>query len=267
MTQPEKFGGSIKDSFDIVIPSLPGFGFSSAPNRPMGLRGMARIFNTLMTDVLGYKNYLAQGGYWGGAISSWLGYDHFKLCNGIHINILTMRNRGELLTQEERDWAIKFDSEQIMENGYRTQQATKPQTLGYAMLDSPVGTAAWIIEKFYSWSDTREKNLDEIFGKDKLLTNIMIYLVTGSMNTDSWIYYGRREEGGRILFSNGSRVEVPCAMALFPQEMLAWPPRSYVDRLYNATQWTEMPRGGHFGALEEPTLLIDDIRLFARRFR
>jgi len=178
-----------------------------------------------------------------------------------------MRNRGELLTQEERDWAIKFDSEQIMENGYRTQQATKPQTLGYAMLDSPVGTAAWIIEKFYSWSDTREKNLDEIFGKDKLLTNIMIYLVTGSMNTASWIYYGRREEGGRILSSNGSRVEVPCAMALFPQEMLAWPPRSYVDRLYNATQWTEMPRGGHFGALEEPTLLIDDIRLFARRFR
>ena len=135
------------------------------------------------------------------------------------------------------------------------------------MADSPVGVAAWIIEKFHAWSDIQHDDIESVYSKDTLLTNIMIYLVTGSFNSASWIYYGRREEGGRQLGSEGRRVEVPTAAALFPAEMLTWPPRSYVERLYNLQRWTEMPRGGHFASLEQPQLLIDDIRSFARSLR
>jgi len=267
LAHPERFGGSKDDAFDVIAPSLPGFGFSGRPPRPIGPRKMAGMFDTLMTDVLGYDSYLAQGGDWGGAISSWLGYDHAPTCRAIHINIMTMRHPDGPKGPEEEAWAVEFDREQMMEDGYRTQQATKPQTLSYAMMDSPVGVAAWLIEKFNSWSDTVGDDIESVHSKDSLLTNIMVYLVTGSFNSASWIYYGRREEGGRLLSPEGKRVEVPTAVALFPAELLSWPPRSYVERVYNISRWTEMPRGGHFAALEQPDLLVEDIRAFARTLR
>ncbi len=266
LAHPEKHNGNIDDSFDVIVPSLPGFGFSDRPSRPIGPRKMAKYFDLLMTDNLGYSNYLAQGGDWGGAISSWLGFEH-SACQAIHINILTMRHPDGPKGKEEKEWAKNFEIEQIKENGYRTQQATKPQTLSYAMMDSPVGVAAWIIEKFNSWSDTVGDDIESVHSKDSLLTNIMIYLITKTFNTASWIYYGRTEEGGRILSPEGKRVEVPTAAALFPAELLSWPPRSYAERIYNIKQWTEMPRGGHFAALEQPDLLIEDIRTFARSIR
>jgi microsomal epoxide hydrolase len=228
---------------------------------------MADLFATLMSDRLGYDSYLAQGGDWGGAISSWLGFDHAPACRAIHINIMTMRHPDGPKGPEEEAWAVEFEREQMMEDGYRTQQATKPQTLSYAMMDSPVGVAAWIIEKFNSWSDTVGDDIESVHSKDELLTNIMVYLVTGTFNTASWVYYGRREEGGRVLSPEGKRVEVPTAVALFPAELLSWPPRSYVERVYNIAHWTEMPRGGHFAALEQPDLLVNDIRAFARTLR
>ncbi|HJL53608.1 MAG TPA: alpha/beta hydrolase, partial [Arenicellales bacterium] len=259
--------GNIEDGFDVIVPSLPGFGFSGKPPRPYGPRRMASIFDKLMTEVLGYGNYIAQGGDWGGAISSWLGYEHAPACCAIHLNIMTMRHVDGPKGAEEKEWADKFEKEQELENGYRTQQATKPQTLSYAMMDSPVGVAAWIVEKFHSWSDTKGDDIESAHTKDALLANIMIYLITRTFNTASWIYYGRREEGGRILSRDRKRVEVPTGCALFPAEMLSWPPRSYVDRVYNVTHWTKMPRGGHFGAMEQPDLLIEDIRAFARSLR
>ena len=267
LAHPERFGGSSEDAFDVIAPSLPGFGFSGRPPRPIGPRKIARLFDTLMTDVLEYPSYLAQGGAWGGAISSWLGFEHAPACRAIHINIFTMRPPNGPQSREEAAWATQFKRDQLMEDGYRTQQATKPQTLSYAMMDSPVGVAAWIIEKFNSWSDTVGDDIESVYTKDELLTNIMVYLVTRTFNTASWIYYGRREEGGRVLSPEGQRVEVPTAAALFPAELLSWPPRSYAERVYNITRWTEMPRGGHFAALEQPTLLIDDIRAFARTLR
>lgn len=267
LAHPERFGGRVEDAFDIVAPSLPGFGFSGRPPRPYGPRRIAGVVNALMTDVLGYDGYLAQGGDWGGAISSWLGFDHARSCRGIHINILTMRHGAGARTPEERAWEERFVRDQLMEDGYRTLQATRPQTLSYAMMDSPVGVAAWIVEKFRSWSDIRDGDIESVYSKDTLLTNIMVYVATRTFNTASWIYYGRREEGGRTLSTDGRRVEVPTACALFPAEMLAWPPRSYVDRLYNVQRWTELPRGGHFAALEQPELLVDDIRKFARTLR
>ena len=266
LAHPEKHNGNIDDSFDVIIPSLPGFGFSDRPSRPIGPCKMAKYLDLLMTDTLGYSNYLAQGGDWGGAISSWLGFEH-PACQAIHINILTMRHPDGPKGKEEKEWAKNFEIEQIMENGYRTQQATKPQTLSYAMMDSPVGVAAWIIEKFNSWSDTVGDDIESVHSKDSLLTNIMIYLITKTFNTASWIYYGRTEEGGRVLSPEGKRIEVPTAAALFPAELLSWPPRSYAERIYNIKQWTEMPRGGHFAALEQPDLLIKDIRTFARSIR
>jgi len=267
LAHPERHGGDINDAFDVVAPSLPGFGFSGRPPRPYGPRQMARVFNTLMTQTLGYDSYVAQGGDWGGAISSWLGYEHAPACKAIHINILTMRHKDGPQGPEEQMWADKFEHDQIMENGYRTQQATKPQTLSYAMMDSPVGVAAWILEKMNSWSDTTGNDVESVYTKDQLLTNIMVYIVTRTFNTASWIYYGRREEGERLLSPEGKRVEVPTGCALFPAELLAWPPRSYAERLYNVTQWTEMPRGGHFAAMEQPDLLIQDIRKFVRALK
>jgi len=264
LAHPENHGGKVEDAFDVVAPSLPGFGFSGRPPRPYGPRKMADIFNKLMTNVLGYEHFIAQGGDWGGAICSWLGFDHAPACSAIHINILTMRHKDGPQTVEETAWAAQFEQDQIMQNGYRTQQATKPQTLSYAMMDSPVGIAAWIVEKMHGWSDIKDDNVESVYTKDQLLTNIMIYIVTRTFNSASWIYYGRREEGGRLLSPEGKRVEVPTGCAVFPKELLAWPPRSYAERIYNITQWTQMPRGGHFAAMEEPDLLIEDIRQFVR---
>lgn len=267
LAHPERFGGDSEDAFTVIAPSLPGFGFSGRPPRPYGPRKMAGVINSLMTDTLGFDSYLAQGGDWGGAICSWLGYDHAPACSAIHINVLTMRHPDGPQTPEEEIWEAQFDHDQIMQNGYRTQQATRPQTLSYAMMDSPVGIAAWLVEKFNSWSDVEDNNIESAHSMDELLTNIMIYITTRTFNSASWIYYGRREEGGRILSPEGSRVEVPTGCAVFPAEMLNWPPRSYADRIYNIQQWTEMPRGGHFAAMEEPQLLLEDIRKFARTLR
>ncbi|MDA9604120.1 epoxide hydrolase [Candidatus Pelagibacter sp.] len=264
LAHPEKFGGNIDDAFDVVVPSLPGFGFSGRPSRPMGPRKMANILNKLMTENLGHKNYLAQGGDWGATIANWIGYDHSKSCKGIHINCLTMRHPDGAQTKQEEEWQQRFNKDQIMQDGYRTQQATKPQTLSYGMMDSPVGIAAWIIEKMYSWSDLKDKNIESVYSKDTLLANIMLYVVTKTFNTATWIYYGRREEGGRFFPNDFKKIEIPTAAAVFPAEMSEWPPQSYVDRMFNITQWTEMPSGGHFAALEEPELLVNDLVKFSR---
>ena len=266
LAHPEKFGGKEEDAFDVVVPSLPGFGFSGRPSRPIGPRKMASIFNSLMTEVLGYKKYLAQGGDFGGTIATWLACDFPKTCAAIHINILIVRHPDGPQTKEEKEWEERFERDQMVENGYRTQQATKPQTLSYAMMDSPVGVAAWIIEKMRSWSDIKNNDIESVYSKDTLLSNIMVYLVTKTFNTASWIYYGRREEGGRFLPKEDLPLKVPTAVALFPKEYLEWAPRSYVERIYNIQRWTKMPKGGHFAALEQPDLLVKDIVEFSKKF-
>jgi pimeloyl-ACP methyl ester carboxylesterase len=267
LAHPERFGGQKEDGFDVIVPSLPGFGFSGAPEKPIGPRKIADIFNTLMTKNLGYKNYIAQGGDWGATISNWLGYDYPKTCKALHINCLTMRHPDGPKTKEEEDWQIRFDKNQISQDGYRTQQATKPQTLSYGMMDSPIGVAAWIIEKFYFWSDLKKDKIESVYSKDILIANIMVYLVTRTFNTASWIYFGRREEGGRFFPKDFKKIETPTAVALFPAEMSEWPPRSYIDRLFNIKRWTQMSKGGHFAAMEQPELLINDIVEFARSLR
>ena len=267
LAHPERYGGKKEDSFDVIVPSLPGFGFSESTKKPIGPRKMASILNKLMTKNLGYNKYLSQGGDWGATISNWLAYDHHKNCKGIHINCLTMRHPKGPKTKQEKKWEVKFTKDQILQDGYRTQQSTKPQSLSYAMIDSPVGVAAWILEKFFFWSDIEKNKIQKIYSKDTLLTNIMIYLITNTFNTASWIYFGRRKEGGRLFPKKFKKIFTPTAVAEFPKEMSEWPPKSYVKRIFNLKHWTRMPRGGHFAALEEPNLLVNDIQKFGRIVR
>jgi len=267
LAHPERYGGQKEDSFDVIAPSLPGFGFSGSPKKPIGPRKMAKIMNKFMTKNLGYKKYLSQGGDWGSTISNWLAYDHYKSCKAIHINFLSMRHPSGAKTKQEKNWTNRFKKDQVMEEGYRTQQATKPQSLSYAMIDSPIGVAAWIVEKFFSWSDIKNNKIENVYSKDTLLTNIMVYLITNTFNTASWIYFGRREEGGRSFPKNFKKIKIPTGVAEFPKEMSEWPPKSYVKRIFNLIHWTKMKHGGHFAALEQPDLLANDIRKFARRIK
>ena len=159
---PEKFGGKIEDGFDVIVPSLPGFGFSTPIKKALGPRRIGKILNKFMVKNLGYKNYVVQGGDWGATIASWIGFDSAKNCKGIHINCLPIRHPKGPKNIKEKKWEKKFNFDQIMQEGYRTQQATKPQTLSYSMIDSPVGTAAWILEKFHGWSDLKKGGIETV---------------------------------------------------------------------------------------------------------
>jgi len=262
LAHPEKHGGDAKDAFTVIVPSLPGYGFSGKPKRPIGPRTTARYFDRLMTEVLGFKNYIAQGGDWGSAVSGWMGYDG-KGCRAVHLNMFGWRSPGVgPQTQEEKDYVARAGLLFEMEGAYFREQTTKPQTLSYAMMDSPVGACAWIVEKFHGWSDTR-KGFDKIYTKDQLLTNVMIYLVTRTFNTATWMYRGLMEDVAGTPVPNGARIEKPVGIAAFPIDLIPFPPRSMVERHVNVTHWTDFQEGGHFAALERPDDLVGDIRKFA----
>jgi len=261
---PSRFGGQAADAFDLVIPSLPGFGFSSKPKRPIGQRTTARLFNALMTQVLGYRSYLAQGGDWGAMVTSWLGREHGASARAIHLNMLGFRPHGGPQGEAEVGWATKQAGQMDALGAYFRLQISKPQSIAWMGAGNPVGQAAWIVERFYDWSDRSAKTLDEIYGRDRLLTNVMIYVMTDSFATGAWYYRGLIEEG-RLAFEPGERVETPTAFANFPGEPLYQaPPRSFAERAYNIVRWSDMPRGGHFAAMEEPDLYVDEVRAWAR---
>ncbi|HEX7945291.1 MAG TPA: epoxide hydrolase [Phenylobacterium sp.] len=264
LAYPSRFGGQASDAFDLVIPSLPGFGFSSKPVRPIGQRATARLFNMLMTDVLGYRTYLAQGGDWGGMVTSWLGREHGHAARAIHLNMLGFRPDLPPSTDAEKAWAKRQNEAQSVTGAYARLQASKPQSIAWMGAGNPVGQAAWIAERFHDWSDLSTRSMDEVHPKDDLLTNIMIYVMTGSFTTGAWYYRGFREEGGFVV-KPGERCETPTAVANFPGEALYIPPpRSYAEHAYNVVRWTDMPRGGHFAAMEESELFVDDVRAWAR---
>jgi pimeloyl-ACP methyl ester carboxylesterase len=267
LTDPAKFGGRPEDAFTIVAISLPGFGFSSKPQgRGYSPERMASIIATLMAR-LGYQKYGLQGGDWGGIISRLVAINDASHVAGLHLNFCTAGppagvadpNAGvppaELQRREAR--------EQYMANerAYQQIQATKPQTLGFALDDSPSGLAAWIVEKFRAWCDCDGGNVESKFTKDELLTNITLYWATQTGTSSARIYYE-----SRVAPPNPKRVEVPTACALFPKEITV-PPRKWVEARYNLVRWTEMPRGGHFAALEQPELLVADVREFFRGLR
>jgi pimeloyl-ACP methyl ester carboxylesterase len=267
LTDPARFGADPADAFTIVAPSLPGYAFSFQPNQPrFGVVEIADAFATLMTDVLGHDRFGAQGGDWGAFITSRLGFAYPDRIAGIHLNMLALP-RDPTSSAEASDEELRYNEELRHwlkeETGYQGIQGTKPQTLAYGLTDSPVGLAAWIIEKFRSWSDCGG-DLSGRFSNDVLLTNIMLYWVTGAINSSFWPYYDRRHRPWPI--PTGKRIAVPTGYAEFPREMLH-PPRSLAERMYNIRRWTRLPAGGHFAALEEPEALAAEIRSFFRELR
>lgn len=269
LAHPERHGGDAADAFDVVVPSLPGYAFSGRPAKPLGPRAIGGLWYRLMTDVLGYCRFGAQGGDWGSMVSSWLAYDHPGALAGLHLNMVGLRpeldENSPPLSVEEQDWLRRAGKRMRMERGYREIQATRPQTLAVALNDSPAGLAAWIVDKFRAWGDTGGE-VETRFDRDTLLTNLMLYWCTGTVDSASWIYYAAREAGDLSL-PGGGRVTVPTAVATFPVDLVPPPPRGYAERAYAVTRWTDMPSGGHFAALEEPERLIEDIRTFFRPLR
>jgi pimeloyl-ACP methyl ester carboxylesterase len=265
LTDPAAHGGDARDSFTVIAPSLPGYGFSGRPRtRAMNIQAIAELFHKLMTEVLGFDRYAVQGGDWGSAITSRLGEVHAPNLYGIHLNMIAIgpaegRNAPEL-TPEEKTFLGDLEKFRTAETGYQWIQGTKPQTLAYGLNDSPAGLAAWIVEKFRTWSDC-SGDVESRFTKDQLLTNIMIYWVTGTINSSTRLYYEARHHPWRL--KPGTRIEAPTAIAMFPGELVR-PPRHWAERVYNVKRWTVMPRGGHFAAMEEPALLAEDVRAFFR---
>ncbi len=266
LTDPERFGGNAADAFDVIVPSIPGFGFSDPVRKPgWTVKQTAELWASLMRDVLGYQRYAAAGGDGGSPISQLLALNHPASVIGIHLTDIgfqaTMNLDSSSLAPVEQAYLGAMQQRFFLEGGYIMIQSTKPQTLAYGLNDSPVGLAAWIIEKFYGWSDI-DGDLEREYTKDELLTNIMIYWVTQTINPSIRSYY---EESRAPSLHVGQRVEVPVAMALFPKDTP--PPRALAERTLRIERWTEMPHGGHFPALEAPDLLAEDIRAFFHTLR
>jgi pimeloyl-ACP methyl ester carboxylesterase len=245
---PSHFGGDPADAFDVIVPSLPGYGFSGKPARPIGQRATAKLWAKLM-QTLGYDRYLAQGGDWGSLVTSWLGADHGPHCRAIHLNMAPFRPMPRTpLSPAETEWIGYMQGALAAEGAYLMEQSTKPQTLAHALMDSPVGTAAWILEKFHGWSDLGDHgDLTKVYTRDQLLTNVMIYLVTDSIATSVWYYRARAEED--IMIPESGRCETPTAVANFPGEpVFRMAPREWVERAYNVNRWSDMLDGGSRGS-------------------
>ncbi len=266
LTDPAKSGGSANDSFDVVIPSLPGFGFSSKPkNKPVGPVTVARLWHKLMTETLGYARYGSQGGDWGGAVTMQLAIQFPNELTGVHFSGVGARPVPESeQNDEEKAWVRDVLAYRATELDYFNEQSHKPQTVAFVLHDNPIGTAAWILEKFKTWSDSGD-NIERAFTKDQLLTNIMWYLVTDSAGSGVWIYSGNFNEPQP---PRPARIMVPTGFAAFPKELkpLATP-RRFLERDFNLVQYTAMPRGGHFGCFEQPQLFVEDVRKFFRTLR
>lgn len=261
LAYPGRHGGDPEQGFDLVIPSLPGYGFSARPPRPIGPREVARLWRGLMVDVLGYCDFVAQGGDWGAAVTSWLGIDHADVTRAIHLNMLPswVFPPSETPDADEVAYHARVAAMRASEMGYFMVQSTKPQTLALALADSPLGFAAWVCEKFRTWGDTRG-DIESRFPRDVLITNLMLYLVNDAAGPALWMYKGRAEEsppGARL-----PRVEIPTGVACFPAEIIPYPPRAVAERAYAVTRWTPMDAGGHFAALEEPQAFSDEVRGF-----
>jgi pimeloyl-ACP methyl ester carboxylesterase len=269
LTDPEAHGGNSDDAFDVVVPSLPGYGFSSPPRKTgMNALAIAELWAKLMTG-LGYERFAAQGGDWGASVATCLGFLFPGRVLGLHLNYIPgsfepPHDPSEQdLTHEEREFLATRAIWRETEGAYGHLHATKPQSLAYALNDSPIGLAGWIVEKFRAWSDC-EGEVERIFTKDELLTNISIYWFTQTIGSSMRLYWEGRLRP--LSFAPGERVRVPCALAHFPKE-IPLPPKSWVERVYDVKRWSKMPRGGHFAALEQPALLAGDIRAFFKPLR
>lgn len=261
LTDPTAHGSDAAHAFHVVVPSLPGFGFSGKPTETgWGVDKIADVFAELMAR-LGYDRYVAQGGDWGSAITSALGALHPDQCAAIHVTLamgLRPKAHGDL-TREEQRALDRIQYYHDWDSGYSKQQSTRPQTLGYGLVDSPAGQAAWILEKFWAWTDC-EGHPENALTRDELLDNIMFYWVGGSGASSARIYWESFGRGVR------HTVSIPSGFSVFPKEIVP-PVRKWVDEYYtDIRHWSELDRGGHFAAFEVPDLYLDEVRSCFRAF-
>jgi pimeloyl-ACP methyl ester carboxylesterase len=273
LTDPAAHGGSADDSFDVVVPSLPWCGFSNEHRHSGGLFAVNDTWHELMTDVLGYERYGAHGGDLGSTITERLARSRGKSVIGIHLTDVpffhALRAPDDLLPSE-RKYLDDVQQFQTRHGAYAMIQGHKPQTLADGLNDSPIGLAAWLIEKFQRWSDC-DGDLDAVYTKDELITNTMIYWVTGSIGRAFLPYFDVFNAGPPRWIAEAIKMklgsdEVPAGFAIFPKD-LSNPPREWAERFFNVQRWTEFWKGGHFAALEQPQALVEDIREFFRPLR
>jgi pimeloyl-ACP methyl ester carboxylesterase len=269
LTDPAAHGGSDGDAFHVICPSIPGYGWSGPTHeRGWDVGRVAGTFAKLMAR-LGYARYGAQGGDWGSITTTYRGLEDPQHLAGIHLNMVVagppqgVANPMEGVAPEEMQGLADMGSFQKNETGYQQIQGTKPQTLGLALNDSPAGLAGWIVEKFRTWSDCGG-DVEKRFSKDELLTNIMIYWVTQTINSSIRLYCETMRVGR--FAPAGKKIEVPTGCSIFPKEIIR-PPRRWAEAQYNVAQWTVHRAGGHFAALEEPAALVEDLRSFFRKLR
>ncbi len=263
LTNPTAYGGVASDAFHVICPSLPGFGFSGKPTATgWGVDRIAKTWSVLMAR-LGYPRYGAQGGDWGSAVTSSLGAQDPEHCLGIHIT-LAMGPRPQISATPTADEARALKGAKYYadwDSGYSKQQATRPQTLGYGLTDSPAGQAAWILEKFWAWTDCND-HPENILGRDELLDNVMLYWVTATAASSARLYwesFGKRRTLAPVL--------VPTGVAVFPKEIVT-PVRSWMEPNFkNIVHWRELQKGGHFAAFEQPELFVEVVRQYFRTLR
>ena len=269
LADPASHGGDAADSFDVVAPSLPGFGFSDhAQERGMEVQRVAGMWNKLMTQNLGYPKFAAQGGDIGSGVTARLGFAHSDTLFGIHLTSITrptpyMGPGSKPVTDAEQALITQRDKWFADEGGYNHIQGTKPQTLAYGLNDSPVGLAAWIVEKYRTWSDCGG-DVEKSYTKDELLTIVTIYWVTQTISSSTRMYFENQKNLWTM--EKDQKVPAPAGMAMFPQE-ISKPPREWGERSYDVRRWTELTSGGHFAALEEPQQLAEEVSAFFRDFR
>jgi microsomal epoxide hydrolase len=266
LAEPTEHGASERDAFHVICPSLPGYGFSEAPRRPgFDVKAMAQVLADLM-HALGYDAYGVQGGDWGAIILSWLASLYPERLTGLHINMVVAPppagDESPLEGATPIETAALSELTRIRQE-YIPLQQTNPQTLAYGLNDSPAGLAAWIVHKFRRWSDC-QGDLERSFSKDELLTNVTLYWVTQTIGSSLRLYHETAASGRPVGYPEP--IGVPTGCALFPAEPYRVP-RRWAERQYNVQRWTELPRGGHFAALEAPDLLVEDLRAFFRELR
>jgi len=270
LAHPEDFGGSPEDGCDVVVPSLPGFGFSEKPTRPVTPKEMADMMNELMTNILGYGKYVAHGGDWGSYISELLGFQYPQHCQGIHITMSSVRHhgaapRGGQYTVDARPAEIAFAKKEKsiwdVEKGYMLLQSTRPSKLAFAMADSPVGVLAYLLEAWHRWADLRDRSFFEVFEPDLILNEVMVYLVTETFQSAMGLYVADYEHGTWTL-PEGKRIEAPVGVLACPDPVFPMPPREVLERSRAIVLWRNSESGGHFPFYEVTEIVIEELIRF-----
>lgn len=267
LAHPERFGGRVEDAFTVVLPSLPGYGFSSAPREPLGPRDIASLWSKLATEHFGFKRYAIQGGDWGAVVGGLIARLHPQNLVGVHLNMLgclPVIGADSALTSQESAWLARLGALQQEEGAYQQVQGTKPQSLAYGLTDSPIGLAGWIVDKFQAWTLGASES-DPPFDRNWMLANLMLYWING-INGANWLYQAARRYGDTRIAAHECST-VPTGFALFPHDLIPPPPRSFLKRVFDVHHYRVYEHGGHFPALEQGDTLVADIREFFRALR